>query len=209
MKKIIKGQCLLCLKYIHTTALKNHLAKHINGKTNVCLLKISSENVNNKYWFYVIIKENETLASLETVIKKAWFINCSHEGYFYTNNKTDISTDTPISENIYIEYIFDKINPTKLTIFLCDKFKSDKNLVLVARNLPPKYLCNCGTEAKIICTTCKIHCCSVCFGKHKECKSSPFYITNSPRINMCLACPIKKKKNENDASNTDWFEVLW
>jgi hypothetical protein len=198
MKRFVKkGLCTLCLGHIDTTEIKKHIVTHIknNEENKAYLLKISSENISNKYWFYVIIKKNETLASLEEFIKKTWFMNCNHDGYFYDANNL-ISIDTPINNIKYIEYKYDKDNPTILTIFSCDKLNSNDNLILVARNLPIKYVCSCRIEAKVICTNCENFFCSRCFEQHritnkeKKCNSY-FDIINSPRMNMCYTCPIK------------------
>ena len=199
--------------------MKNHLIKeHDNpdGDQECYLMRIEGAYAKG-YWLYVDMPISSTLASLDKFLRKIWLECCGHMSAFYGASRRDELGGNrrlgffSIGDKLNHDYDFGTTTSTLATIVGETTRKKQKESVrLLARNIPPAFICeSCGEPASVICTECiydtgNPFLCDDCAEEHEH-EDMTLPVTNSPRMGDCgyegesdIYAFIPKKRGKHD-----------
>lgn len=211
------GRCRFCGETFSRAGIARHTAsckarKELTdkGTSREYLHLIVTDTYYEEYWLDLFAAPEATLEDLDRFFRDIWVECCHHTSIFKAGNifYTDVaepyfhvqSKKTPLIELATVKnlkYIYDPGDPTRLEIrFLKPvlhgaKEKDGKNIIIAARNNPPKFICECGREAVVFCRSCLFvdeaepFLCETCMKDH-GCDSGELHpLTNSPRMGVC------------------------
>lgn len=200
-----EGQCIYCGEMFKQSGMVRHLATHLSAMEKETEANVMAYHLNihaGEMFLQVLVKGSASFKTLDTFLRKIWVDCCDHMSDFHHKNfrirKSQSFADV-LSPRLKFEYRYDYGSTTEFSIQVAAAYKIDpkKDLVLLSRNEPLKFVCRTCNEkpATSICTThmyesdeCLF--CNECAAKHgDECEDFLNYaempVVNSPRMGVC------------------------
>jgi hypothetical protein len=164
-KKIFMGNCFVCGVELEKAKMKNHVIKeHTQTEEGERTLLIRAEGEDKKYWLLLDIAANALLEDLDWFLRQIWVECCDHMSVFFGKGFGGGRTEFDMWERIgdfkpgdTLRYIYDMGSSTELTISIIGETRRPKQkdeVRLLARNVAPKYTCDCGKPATSLCVEC-------------------------------------------------------
>ena len=196
-----KSNCYRCGKTVSKSYAKRHCLSHsYTGEDSEIyrLVKIESVDIPD-YWLYIAIRSNAVLGNLDTFLRAIWLECCGHMSAFHQSGYDELAFEEEISdfsENTVLQYEYDFGDTTRLKITFLEtislKATQDKNpVILLLRNEPFAFECQCGKPATYVCQECAWEetypfYCDTCNKKHERKQDHcSLPVVNSPRMCVC------------------------
>ena len=209
------GRCLFCGKTISGSSISKHVetcrrkffkideddASEGPYATHILI----TSNYDRKYWLHAAVVDYAEFADIDDFLRRNWLECCGHLSSFEFGEMIlssdpdgdffDFGMDIPFAAELEIgdvvHYTYDFGDSTDLEIEVMDEFPLPSNrdyppVFLMAHNLAPDLLCDCGALADDICHSCyDTALCSKCAELHDCGDEFLVKIVNSPRCGQC------------------------
>lgn len=188
MARVFDGTCRLCEEEWKGQGITSHvkrcLAEHANlaAVHHGLLLGIRADGLGGRYWMYLMVRPEASLAKLDAFLRQTWIPDCDQASVFEIDESQYLSTVSPddspegdiqgleidigavLRPRMELSYLFDPMHPTELEITVYDPYPcpealvpedGDPDVVLVARNDEPTIECStCEQTATAVCPVC-------------------------------------------------------
>ena len=218
MAKQSRGQCVFCRKFYARGGMTRHLQackaraeaqEAATGRKSKAFHLIAEGLYTPEYWLHLELPETITLEDLDQFLRDIWLECCGHlsmfeiegqrytqlfdDGYFPEDKAMTVKLGRVFRPGLEMDYEYDFGSSTDLKLKVVDERTgkvSGQEIKLMARNDPPKILCDvCGKPATQICTMCLYEGEGALCEEHAEthdCGEDYFLpIVNSPRVGVC------------------------
>ncbi|MFQ6106835.1 MAG: hypothetical protein ACE5QF_04525 [Thermoplasmata archaeon] len=204
-----EGQCLLCNRVYSKAGMSRHLrscAQRLSRKGSGRALHISVDCPElPEYWMHLEVDARSKLSLLDGFLRLVWLECCGHLSAFrigsqvyalmpmreYGDRSLNIPLGRVLRTGVQFSYEYDFGTTTELRLKVIEETRSApaEEIRLLARNLPPRRECECGSPATLVCAQCiwedEGWLCDGCAERH-ECGEEMFLpVVNSPRTGMC------------------------
>lgn len=204
-KIVSQGKCTYCDKTFSPRGMITHLKDHLNAEqiANPTTEKAYFLNIKTeKYFLEVLVKGKAVFEELDTFLRDIWVECCHHlSGFSHKQFEIDMSDKFQdiLSPGLILRYDYDYGSTTRFNLEVAGAYNiaMNKNLVLLSRNEPLKFMCHICKEKPAVdictthmCITDQYMFCSSCSKKHAgKCDDFEDYssmpVVNSPRMGVC------------------------
>lgn len=155
------------------------------------------------YWIHLEVPVRQTFRELDAFLRRLWLECCGHMSMFEVGGEQVAPGSRQLARllapGITFSYDYDMGSTTSLRLKVLDvrtvaipvvkRRKVGSSVLLLARNEPPKILCQCGELATKVCTNClwdgEGWLCSSCAADHECGEEMLLPVVNSPRVGVC------------------------
>lgn len=190
------GTCDYCRRELSKGAAAKHLAAckgREKGEEDRFVVLAEGRHLP-QYWMALDVLPELKLDALDRFLRKTWLECCGHVSAF-SMQRQPVGKGRRIEELAGAElgYAYDFGSTTELRIRIGAQplaSVSFRNAVkIAARNIAPKHVCECGTDAAHVCSECQWDgagfVCVKCAKKHECGEEMLLPLVNSPRAGVC------------------------
>ncbi len=207
-----RGACAFCGEILLRRNITKHLEKCAPYQQALAGSQQPSETIwrlrvqdayDSDYWLVLDMRGSATLSQLDDYLRAIWLECCGHLSEFniggWGGRKIGKArrADQVFDIGLVLNHFYDFGTTSETVIRVMDKRSttplSKHAITLLARNLPPEYLCQeCNEPAAWMCMECQIEynlfgfLCQEHVDDHPHIDyGEPIPIVNSPRLGMC------------------------